>query len=204
MDNEAESWERRRGETGPAYRAFEGYRELGPGRSVHRAAQVVGKSTRLLERWSARWGWVERAAAWDDAQSRAAHEAALEEVRREEKQLFEDARRLRTIALQTFVQRDPASGETKVNPRLTPATALRLYQTYVDLVKTVLTQLPSLVSPAAEQGDDRMSEAAQLALAQELAEGLLGLPAGWQARLRSSKGRGRKKGGTHDGNTPKE
>jgi len=59
-------WERQPQESAPAFAAFDTYRSLGPERSLARVGQTLGKSTDLMERWSTRWGWVARAAAWDD------------------------------------------------------------------------------------------------------------------------------------------
>lgn len=59
-------WERQPGESGPAYAAFELYRDLGPNeRSLVKVARQLGKSVTLMERWSTRWSWKERVAAWD-------------------------------------------------------------------------------------------------------------------------------------------
>jgi len=52
-------WERRSGESGKAYEAFRRFRDAGPGRLLAGARPIE-------RRWSARWRWAERAAAWDD------------------------------------------------------------------------------------------------------------------------------------------
>jgi hypothetical protein len=45
-----------------AYQAYLAYRDLGPwARSIRRVAESLRKSRTLLERWSARYAWVERA-----------------------------------------------------------------------------------------------------------------------------------------------
>lgn len=50
-----------------AYRAFVAYRELGPGRTVAAVAGMIpGRGGGHLRRWSDRFRWVERAAAWDE------------------------------------------------------------------------------------------------------------------------------------------
>jgi hypothetical protein len=58
-------WERQPGESSRAYEAARLYFEMGPGRSLVAVGQKVGKSRGLIERWSARWNWRERAAGYD-------------------------------------------------------------------------------------------------------------------------------------------
>lgn len=70
-------WDRRDGESLPAWEAFIRYRDLGPGRSSDAVGKELGKSGGLCERWSARWEWVARCRAWD------AHMAAVEQRGRE-------------------------------------------------------------------------------------------------------------------------
>jgi len=64
------SWERETGETQRAYEAFKIYRDLGPRRSLRRAAELVyGEGTgsvRRIEKWSRAHDWVARAQAYDD------------------------------------------------------------------------------------------------------------------------------------------
>lgn len=59
-------------ESDKAYAAFALYLSLGPERSLDAVRQKLGKSARLIQRWSSRWQWVERLAA------HAAHLAVIE------------------------------------------------------------------------------------------------------------------------------
>jgi hypothetical protein len=52
--------ERQPKETAVAFEAFRCYLEMGPSRSVAKVGQALGKSKTLIDRWSSRWGWVER------------------------------------------------------------------------------------------------------------------------------------------------
>src|SRR4051794_24723061 len=73
-------WDRLPGEGPEAFAAASAYFELGPARSLDAVGRKLGKSGSLLSRWSSRFGWVGRAAAYDDhlaAIRQAAHEAAL-------------------------------------------------------------------------------------------------------------------------------
>jgi hypothetical protein len=80
-------WERLPGEASKAFHGFAHYRDAGPGRSVDKGwrqhqVDCLGKpqpphgkrADKGWTDWSRRWGWVERAAAWDheaDRQVRA-------------------------------------------------------------------------------------------------------------------------------------
>lgn len=64
-------WERQVGESAKAFEAFTKYRDMTPGeRSIRKVAQNLSKSATLIKNWSARYGWVERATAWDDEEDR--------------------------------------------------------------------------------------------------------------------------------------
>jgi len=80
-EDRAVPWERQPGESVRAYAAFCVYRDLPAGeRSLRRAAEIIVQTSskprrassvqRQLSDWSARWRWVERAAAWDEEQDR--------------------------------------------------------------------------------------------------------------------------------------
>ena len=71
-------WERWYGETRKAYDAFCCYRDLEATRSLAAVGNTLGKSDVLMARWSARWGWVERAGAWDDHAAAIASDRALD------------------------------------------------------------------------------------------------------------------------------
>jgi hypothetical protein len=71
-----ESWERLAGESGMAHAAFCAYRDYGPERNIHRAAEgslsAEGMDSRKLEKryrmwrgWASRFRWRERAAEYD-------------------------------------------------------------------------------------------------------------------------------------------
>ncbi len=89
----AKEWERQEGESGRAFRAFTQYRDLGPGRSLNAAYTASREAKEELRapgtwyEWSARFRWVERAAAWDAfldgerLQARAKRERELERRR---------------------------------------------------------------------------------------------------------------------------
>ena len=72
-------WERLEDETPKQYEAFCAYRDLGIERSLRTVGITLGKSEGLMERWSSKNHWVDRAAAWDDEQERIEREIAQKE-----------------------------------------------------------------------------------------------------------------------------
>lgn len=68
-------WERQDRETPKAFEAFCVYRDMGTERSASKVANIVGKSYSLMQQWCNKYGWVDRAAAWDDEQDRIKREA---------------------------------------------------------------------------------------------------------------------------------
>jgi len=79
-----EIWERQPGETAKAYAAFCVYRDLGPGRSLEKAAQAMGyKSRKNFSIWHSKYEWVKRAEAYDEyleRRKREEHEKAILEM----------------------------------------------------------------------------------------------------------------------------
>lgn len=69
------AWSKRRGESAQAYDAAHTYFELGPWRSIVAAAKRLGKSPSLLEKWSSKYNWVERADAFDQSEQQKRLEA---------------------------------------------------------------------------------------------------------------------------------
>ena len=76
------AWQQQPGETDKAFRAFIAYRNLEPEeRSLARVVSELGKSRSLMEQWSSKWSWVERARAWDNHQELRLLEGRIEEKR---------------------------------------------------------------------------------------------------------------------------
>lgn len=72
-------WERLEKETTKQYEAFCVYRDMGSDRSLRAVGERMGKSEGLMERWSSKNQWVDRATAWDDEQERIEREIAQKE-----------------------------------------------------------------------------------------------------------------------------
>ena len=65
-------WEQQPGESCKAFAAFTAYLSLGPGRSLSKTAKATNRTKNPLARWSMRWQWRARAAAYQ------AHLAGIE------------------------------------------------------------------------------------------------------------------------------
>lgn len=64
--NKLEVWDRQPEETPKAYEAFTIYRDMGRERTLPKVAEQCGKSIGLMNKWSQKYGWVNRVRAWDD------------------------------------------------------------------------------------------------------------------------------------------
>jgi hypothetical protein len=64
-DELPDPWTRQKGETPQAFYCFEIYLDQETPRGLARVVSESGRSKPLIERWSARWAWRERARMWD-------------------------------------------------------------------------------------------------------------------------------------------
>ena len=62
-------WEMQSTDTPKSWEAFVVYRDMDK-RSLAKVAAKLGKSIKLIERWSQKHNWVERVAAWDEEKDR--------------------------------------------------------------------------------------------------------------------------------------
>ncbi len=93
-------------ESDQSFAGFVAYRDLGPSRSTEKAAQVVGKSHGHCQNICTRWGWRQRAAAWDrelDKKKRAEDLAAIGQMRRRHLKLSEGMQRLALLELEKLL-----------------------------------------------------------------------------------------------------
>ena len=75
-------WERQDSESAKAYEAFSVYRDMGADRSLAKVGQEIGKSTKMMEKWSKAHNWVERAEAWDREQDRILQKQQIEDIKK--------------------------------------------------------------------------------------------------------------------------
>lgn len=134
-------WERATGESAKAYAAFLAYRDLGPERSLAKAARQTRRDISLLKRWSSRRAWVERAWAWDASQEREAQEQVRRQREESLRRQARDADRLQRLAmakLGTLVRRNPASNELELDSQVTTRDAVLIYKLGLEIERSLL------------------------------------------------------------------
>jgi hypothetical protein len=161
-------WERRPKESEQAYQAFLIFRDLGAERSHEAARERLGKGSgylRVIEDWSGRHEWIERARAWDnhvlkEVHRKAAKNAArwhqrrldaLEEVFRDAEKLHEKAARMLDFPLQK-VEHSADGKTTHIYP------ARWTFQTAALILKTA-AELKAAVFAAVDLDPAEMSDA---------------------------------------------
>lgn len=88
-DPNAAPWERQPGETEPAWQAFRHFRDAGDSRTIAGSARAVGKSTRMLFKWSAKHGWMERVRQFTVHRDRLEQEASAKALAKQRKAAVE-------------------------------------------------------------------------------------------------------------------
>jgi hypothetical protein len=111
----AQPWERLDGEPDRAFEAFRLYLEQGPARSTGKVGESLGhRSSKQSERWSSRWQWRRRVAAFDQAAAATSDTAHLDAVAKRSKrqaelaQLQGEALALPTVELLRRARQDPS------------------------------------------------------------------------------------------------
>ena len=80
--NEPKPWERQEYDTKKSFEAFCIYRDMGEERGIRKVAAQLGKSETLIARWSGKFNWVDRCAAWDAEVDRLATLENLRNIRK--------------------------------------------------------------------------------------------------------------------------
>ncbi|MGH8965906.1 MAG: hypothetical protein ACRDXB_11340 [Actinomycetes bacterium] len=122
----ADDWERRDGETTPAFEAFRTYRDLGAGRSIRTVREALGKSSQLLERWSSTHDWVARVRAFDAHRDAQHLDDTAEQEAELLSRLLDSAELMRHKAHQVLANADDIS----------PALAVRMLEAAAKILAT--------------------------------------------------------------------
>jgi hypothetical protein len=102
------AWRQLPGESIKAYRAFLVYRNTEiKERSLQRVGSELGKSRGLIERWSSRWDWLERARLWDEYEELRILEGRIEEERRMDEEHLRITRGARSKAIKALADMKP-------------------------------------------------------------------------------------------------
>jgi hypothetical protein len=96
-------WTRLPNESSRAYQAFELYKSMGPGtRSIEKVGKRLGKNPTALGRLSSKYGWVERANAYDVYIGQKKAEKMAEEIVEMDRRHARQAQALQEDALKLF------------------------------------------------------------------------------------------------------
>jgi len=99
------------GEPGTSFAGFVLYREMPPDkRSLREVGRHLGRSESLIERYSSRWNWVDRACAWDREQARLSSQTQAKAAADWVDRHAEEGRKLQIFAmaaLNKYIDRDP-------------------------------------------------------------------------------------------------
>jgi hypothetical protein len=134
------AWDRREGETSRAYAAFRAYRDMGPLRT-HRELPAPF-NTSAAERWSHRFEWVARAAAWDDERAMIEDDERLDALRQMHHTHQVVARSALAIAARALAQLDVAEMSASEVVRMMEAAAALERQTLTQPLSELLGQGP--------------------------------------------------------------
>jgi len=98
-------------EPGTSFAGFVVYREMPPNkRSLREVGRRLGRSESLIERYSSRWNWVDRACAWDREQARLSSQTQAKAAADWVDRHAEEGRKLQIFAmaaLNKYIDRDP-------------------------------------------------------------------------------------------------
>lgn len=112
-EKEPQVWERQPEETPKAYEAFAIYRDMGSDRSLAKVGEELGKSEALMERWSAKYDWVKRAAAWDDELDRQTARELMRDMAKTRARQRKQALKMQHKGLELL--KDIKSGDAKLS-----------------------------------------------------------------------------------------
>jgi len=145
-------WERLLEESPKAYAAFRAFLDQGAARSYAGVARALRKHESQIRRWAGRFVWLERAHAWDLAQSREVELLLRQEREQQARRRLRHGEQLERMAmagLAQLVTRDPETGEPKLSPALTPSLLVRCYE----LSLKISNALPSPQIPETPSGE---------------------------------------------------
>ncbi|NUK14069.1 hypothetical protein [Streptomyces lunaelactis] len=143
-ESPVEPWERQSGESVQAFEAFAVYRDLGPTRSVTKAARQLDKSRSLLGRWSTAYAWVMRVSAYDREQDRV--------FLAEQHQARRDIARRHAKLAQAFLGKAVARLQSLDPRELSPGELLRFFQVAAEIERRAAGEEPAVAS--AQDGGD--------------------------------------------------
>ncbi len=132
---ENEPWLQRPGESDEAFAAFNTYREMPPRspekggkRSVRNAARKLHVSSTFVQKLSRKWGWPDRAVAWDNHLVRTATQATTQKVKTAVEEMTE-----RHLNIALFLQTKGVNSIQQTDGPLSPLVAKDYIKLGVDM-----------------------------------------------------------------------
>lgn len=105
MRKNIKPWDKRQGESEPAYSAFIAYlhmNETHKFRNISELAKILSKSRQLLDGWRRKWKWKERVDAWDRENLEQERVNSVNERRKTAKNHMAIGRALQQTALEAL------------------------------------------------------------------------------------------------------
>lgn len=137
------------------FEAFTLYRDQGFGRNLAKVAGELGKSPKLIERWSTRYRWVRRTNAWDsllDRQKRLGELKQVEDMRKRQVKLGQLMQNIALTELEKMAK--DANKKSKKRADLKENTILTLADAGSRLERTALGEPGDIVQNTGEAGQD--------------------------------------------------
>jgi len=161
----AKAWERKTGESGPAFQAFclylgLPYSEEPTGRSLAKVGQKLGKSTTLMERWSTAHEWQERCREYDNEIQREELEARKVAVKAMQQEHIATARKMIEQARAALEKLEPED--------MKPRNILDFLKVGMELERRALFELLADSEVQAEYEPDNISYNPMLQLVKSL------------------------------------
>lgn len=129
-------WDQVLRETAKAFAAFIIYREMAAHRrSIVEVSREQGKHVKLIERWATRYGWLDRARAYDKFIDREQQKGAAEGARAMGRRHAENARKIIAIGMREVNKMELLSIKRQKELPKTPGDLLVALHTAVELVE---------------------------------------------------------------------
>lgn len=132
----AQVWDRLSDESDRAWAAFKKYRDMGLHRSQWKVAEELDYGYSLVAKYSRKFSWVLRAAAWDDEQDRQDRAWLADERKKALARHVRQAQALTSKWVQALQSLDPA--------RMTPSEVIRWAEVATKLEREALQMDPTL------------------------------------------------------------
>lgn len=133
-------WEQQKGESPPAFAAWQAYLAMGPTRTTRSVAAQLLKSDSIVRRWSSAWGWQERLRMWQNHQARVEQDERDERIREAVRQDERTAGAMLNLAIRRIVGDDnPLAPVAPLDPAsFSPTETMRMVETSVKIRRQAL------------------------------------------------------------------